>query len=173
MHVLKVSYNINVHFYFRYETIVSWYASQGIFHHIIFQILCVISISLWACIPLGAILNDEEKKLPLDGWYPFDTTNSFNFNLVWLQQVGLVPFCCFDVTRKLSIFRCLYLRVLKNATCKSRKLINCGRILTRRLHGYSFPTENSKTGNHIILNLVHNFLINDFSSCSINYFTFN
>lgn len=57
------------------------------FHHVSFQVLSAIAIISWSCSPISAILNGEEKKLPSDGWYPYDTANPLNFIFTWMHQV--------------------------------------------------------------------------------------
>ncbi|XP_051176493.1 odorant receptor Or1-like [Leptopilina boulardi] len=78
---------------FRYKNIISWYSYQGIVHHIFYQLITVITIVLWACTPIHAILKGEEKKLPLDGWYPYDLSNSLNFIFTWSQQAIAILLC--------------------------------------------------------------------------------
>ncbi|XP_051176510.1 uncharacterized protein LOC127291423 [Leptopilina boulardi] len=78
---------------FRYKNIISWYSYQGMFHHAVFQIISLTAILFLSCTPIPSILNGEEKKLPLVGWYPYEISNSLNFILTWLQQTIAVSLC--------------------------------------------------------------------------------
>lgn len=73
--------------YFRYERIVSGYALEGIFHYAIYQTFGFLTVLFWACVPVTFVLNGDERRLPLDGWYPYDTTESFAFIMTWAHQV--------------------------------------------------------------------------------------
>lgn len=78
-----------VAFDFRHENVVSWFAWQGIFHHVVYQIIGILGVIFLACIPINALVNDNERILPLDGWYPYDTTKTYAFFITWAHQVIL------------------------------------------------------------------------------------
>ncbi|XP_043475875.1 odorant receptor Or1-like [Leptopilina heterotoma] len=83
----------------RYERIVSWYAWQGIFHHGVYQIFGFFAVFFWASVPLYIIINDKEnkeKELPLDAWYPYDTTGAFAFIITWAHQGIAILLCCIN-----------------------------------------------------------------------------
>lgn len=45
------------------------------------------TVIFWAAIPVAAVVDGGDLQLPLDGWYPFDTTKKVVFILTWTQQV--------------------------------------------------------------------------------------
>ncbi|XP_051176512.1 odorant receptor Or1-like [Leptopilina boulardi] len=82
----------------RYDKIVSWYAWQGLFHYGVYQMFAFFAVFFWSFIPLTDILNGNEKKLPLDGWYPYDTTKSVAFFITWAHQSIGIILCCINNT---------------------------------------------------------------------------
>lgn len=64
-----------------------WYTWQTIFHNGIYDILGILTILFWASIPVAALLDGSELQLPLDGWYPYDTTKKIAFMITWFHQV--------------------------------------------------------------------------------------
>ncbi|XP_051176427.1 odorant receptor Or1-like [Leptopilina boulardi] len=75
---------------------MSSYAWQGIFHHSVFQIFGTFAVLFWACIPIRGFINGSEKKLPLDGWYPYDVNNNLAFILTWTHQGVAIVLCCIN-----------------------------------------------------------------------------
>ena len=76
--------------FYRHEKIVTWYAWQGIFHHIAYQSFGAFAVICWGCIPIAALLDGKNKRLPLDGWYPYDATKSPAFEITWSHQVNII-----------------------------------------------------------------------------------
>ena len=71
----------------RHERIVSWYAWNGIFHHITYQSFGFLAVLCWGCIPIADMLSGKNKRLPMILWYPYDATTSPAFKITWSHQV--------------------------------------------------------------------------------------
>ncbi|XP_043475872.1 odorant receptor 2a-like [Leptopilina heterotoma] len=80
----------------RYKKVLSSFAWQGIVHHCTYQIIGAFGVTSMSLIPISALVNDNERRLPLDGWYPFDTTKSIAFVITWTHQAVAIIMCCIN-----------------------------------------------------------------------------
>ncbi|XP_051176442.1 odorant receptor 2a-like isoform X2 [Leptopilina boulardi] len=80
----------------RYKNIIMWYNWQNVFHNGIYQIFGIMTVLFWATIPVTALLNGDNLQLPLDGWYPYETTKKVAFIFTWAHQVMAVVTCCIN-----------------------------------------------------------------------------
>ncbi|XP_033325709.2 odorant receptor Or1 isoform X1 [Megalopta genalis] len=80
----------------KYERIVTHYTWQGIFHHIMYQFFGTMAVVSWGATPVIDLLSERSKKLPLLGWYPYNTTASPAFEITALYQAVTIFICCFN-----------------------------------------------------------------------------
>ncbi|XP_043260231.1 odorant receptor Or2-like isoform X1 [Colletes gigas] len=80
----------------KYSHIVTHYTWKGIFHHIAYQSFGGMAVLCWGITPFADLLAGRTKKLPIEGWYPFNVTITPAFEITCLHQAVAVIICCFN-----------------------------------------------------------------------------
>ncbi|KAK0084578.1 hypothetical protein PV326_006225 [Microctonus aethiopoides] len=104
----------------KYERIFTYYAWQGIYHHIIYQSLGSIATFCWSFIPIANAVVGLERRLPMDAWYPFDTKKSPAFEIICAHQAIAVFIGCVH-----NISMDTLITGLLNAACCQLEVIKC------------------------------------------------
>ncbi|XP_044006052.1 odorant receptor Or1-like [Aphidius gifuensis] len=82
----------------KYERIFTWYAWSGIKHHIAYQSFGTMAVFCWGFVPISNAITGNERQLPMDGWYPYDTKLSPAFELTCGHQaVAVIIACCHNI----------------------------------------------------------------------------
>ncbi|XP_053980791.1 odorant receptor Or2-like isoform X1 [Hylaeus volcanicus] len=80
----------------KYRCIVTRYTWQGIFHHIAYQSFGGMAVFTWGFTPIANLLTGRSKQLPMEGWYPYNVTNTPAFEITSLDQAITIIICCFN-----------------------------------------------------------------------------
>ncbi|XP_023287517.1 odorant receptor Or2-like [Orussus abietinus] len=103
----------------KYKYILNYYTWSGIFHHIAYQSFGTVAVVCWGFTPIANIITGKGRHLPMDGWYPYDTTKTPAFEITCLHQSVAVIIGCFHnvamdtlVTGLLTV-ACCQLEILK------------------------------------------------------------
>lgn len=79
----------------KYERLLTWYAWQGIKHHIFYQSFGTVAVFCWGFTPIADVIAGNGRRLPMDAWYPYDTEKTPAFELTCAHQAIAVIIACF------------------------------------------------------------------------------
>lgn len=71
------------------------YTWQGIFHHIAYQSFGTVAVLCWGFTPIADLIAGRSRKLPMEGWYPYNVTVSPAFEITSLHQAVAIFVACF------------------------------------------------------------------------------
>ncbi|KAK0161299.1 hypothetical protein PV327_009784 [Microctonus hyperodae] len=104
----------------KYERVFTYYAWQGIYHHIIYQSLGSMAVFCWSFIPIANAIVGLERRLPMDAWYPYDANKSPAFEITCAHQAIAVFIGCIH-----NISMDTLITGLLNAACCQLEVIKC------------------------------------------------
>lgn len=78
-----------------YERIVTQYTWQGIFHHIAYQSFGTVAVLCWGFTPIADLIAGRSRRLPMEGWYPYNTTATPAFEIISVHQAVAIFVACF------------------------------------------------------------------------------
>jgi len=71
------------------------YTWRSIFHYIVYQSFATIAVLCWGFTPVAALIAGRQRRLPVDGWYPYNTTITPAFEITSGHQDIAVTISCF------------------------------------------------------------------------------
>ncbi|XP_046597653.1 odorant receptor Or1-like [Neodiprion lecontei] len=124
---------------FRYEDLLSSFALKGILHHVAYQSFGAAAVFCWGFTPIANIIAGNNRRLPMDGWYPYNVTLTPAFEITCVHQTVAVVFACFHnvamdtLVAGLITVACCQLEILKSnlgqigirKSCHDDELRNC------------------------------------------------
>lgn len=66
------------------------YTWKGLFHYIIYEAFGAATVLCWGFTPIVDLISGRSRKLPLEAWYPYNTTNTPAFELTTTYQASSV-----------------------------------------------------------------------------------
>ncbi|KAK2578694.1 hypothetical protein KPH14_011662 [Odynerus spinipes] len=84
-----IRHNINC------ESTVIRYTWQGIFHHIAYQSFGTVAVLCWGFTPIADFIAGRSRRLPMEGWYPYNVTTTPAFEITSLHQAVAIFVACF------------------------------------------------------------------------------
>ncbi|XP_014297324.2 odorant receptor Or1 [Microplitis demolitor] len=79
----------------KYERVFTYYAWQGLYHHIAYQSFGTVAVLCWGLTPLADAVAGNTRRLPMEAWYPYDTKKSPAFEITSGHQAVAVIIACF------------------------------------------------------------------------------
>ncbi|KYM98886.1 Odorant receptor 46a, isoform A [Cyphomyrmex costatus] len=79
----------------KYEDLLISYAWKGIFHHAIYQSFGGIAVFCWGFTPVADLIAGRSRQLPMEGWYPYNTTATPAFEITATHQGIAIIIACF------------------------------------------------------------------------------
>ncbi|XP_035740898.1 odorant receptor Or1-like [Vespa mandarinia] len=79
----------------KYEYIVTQYTWKGIFHHIAYQSFGTVAVLCWGFTPIADLIAGRSRRLPMEGWYPYNVTVTPAFEITSLHQAVAIFVACF------------------------------------------------------------------------------
>lgn len=71
------------------------YTWQGIFHHIAYQSFGTVAVLCWGFTPIADLIAGRSRRLPMEGWYPYNVTVTPAFEITSLHQTVAIFVACF------------------------------------------------------------------------------
>ncbi|KAL6255294.1 hypothetical protein P5V15_013634 [Pogonomyrmex californicus] len=71
------------------------YAWKGIFHHVVYQSFGAIAVFCWGITPITDLVAGRSRRLPMEGWYPYNTTMTPAFEITAGHQGIAIIIACF------------------------------------------------------------------------------
>ncbi|KAG5338996.1 OR46A protein, partial [Acromyrmex charruanus] len=78
-----------------YEDLLISYTWKGIFHHAIYQSFGGIAVFCWGFTPIADFVAGRSRQLPMEGWYPYNTTATPAFEITAAHQGIAIIIACF------------------------------------------------------------------------------
>ncbi|KAI4478998.1 hypothetical protein M0804_011460 [Polistes exclamans] len=78
-----------------YGDTVIRYTWQGIFHHIAYQSFGTVAVLCWGFTPIADLIAGRSRRLPMEGWYPYNVTVTPAFEITSLHQAVAIFVACF------------------------------------------------------------------------------
>ncbi|KYM79613.1 Odorant receptor Or1 [Atta colombica] len=78
-----------------YEDLLINYTWKGIFHHAIYQSFGGIAVFCWGFTPIADFVAGRSRQLPMEGWYPYNTTATPAFEITAAHQGIAIIIACF------------------------------------------------------------------------------
>ncbi|XP_015184251.1 PREDICTED: uncharacterized protein LOC107070501 [Polistes dominula] len=78
-----------------YGYTVTRYTWQGIFHHIAYQSFGTVAVLCWGFTPIADLIAGRSRRLPMEGWYPYNVTVTPAFEITSLHQAVAIFVACF------------------------------------------------------------------------------
>nr|XP_050864461.1 odorant receptor Or1-like [Vespula vulgaris] len=79
----------------KYKCTVTQYTWQGIFHHIAYQSFGTVAVLCWGFTPIADLIAGRSRRLPMEGWYPYNVTVTPAFEITSLHQTVAIFVACF------------------------------------------------------------------------------
>uniref|UniRef100_A0A0C9QZ39 OR1_1 protein n=2 Tax=Fopius arisanus TaxID=64838 RepID=A0A0C9QZ39_9HYME len=79
----------------KFERIFTWYAWQGMYHHMRYQSFGTMAVFCWGFTPIADAISGHARRLPMEAWYPYDTKATPAFQLTCAHQSLAVILGCF------------------------------------------------------------------------------
>ncbi|XP_046745104.1 odorant receptor Or1-like [Diprion similis] len=123
----------------RYEDLVISFALKGILHHVAYQSFGAAAVFCWGFTPIANIIAGNNRRLPMDGWYPYNVSLTPAFEFTYIHQTVAVVLACFHnvamdtLVAGLITVACCQLEILKTnlrqigilKSCHEDELRNC------------------------------------------------
>jgi hypothetical protein len=77
-----------------HQDLLKTYTKKGIFHHVIYQSFGAIAVLCWGFTPIADLIAGRSRRLPIEGWYPYNTTTTPAFELTAGHQGVAVTIAC-------------------------------------------------------------------------------
>lgn len=82
----------------KYKDLLISYAWKGIFHHAIYQSFGGMAVFCWGFTPIADLIAGRSRRLPMEGWYPYNTTTTPAFEITAAHQgIAIIIACCHNV----------------------------------------------------------------------------
>ncbi|XP_028046728.1 odorant receptor Or1 [Monomorium pharaonis] len=82
----------------KHEDILVRYTWKAIFHHAIYQSFGGIAVFCWGFTPISDLIAGRSRRLPMEGWYPYNTTATPAFEITAAHQgIAIIIACCHNV----------------------------------------------------------------------------
>ncbi|XP_011864231.1 PREDICTED: odorant receptor Or1-like isoform X2 [Vollenhovia emeryi] len=78
-----------------YKDLLISYAWKGIFHHAVYQSFGGIAVFCWGFTPIADLVAGRSRRLPMEGWYPYNTTVTPAFEITAAHQGIAIIIACF------------------------------------------------------------------------------
>jgi len=78
-----------------YKDLLLNYTWKGIFHHAIYQSFGGIAVFCWGFTPIADLVAGRSRRLPMEGWYPYNTTATPAFEITAAHQGIAIIIACF------------------------------------------------------------------------------
>ncbi|XP_011687568.1 PREDICTED: odorant receptor Or1-like isoform X4 [Wasmannia auropunctata] len=79
----------------KYEDLLISYAWKGLFHHAVYQSFGGIAVFCWGFTPIADLVAGRSRRLPMEGWYPYNTTATPAFEITAAHQGIAIIIACF------------------------------------------------------------------------------
>lgn len=81
-----------------YKDLLISYSWKAVFHHAIYQSFGGIAVFCWGFTPVADLIAGRSRQLPMEGWYPYNTTATPAFEITAGHQgVSIIIACCHNV----------------------------------------------------------------------------
>lgn len=78
-----------------YKDLLISYAWKGFFHHAAYQSFGGIAVFCWGFTPIADLIAGRSRRLPMEGWYPYNTTTTPAFEITAAHQGIAIIIACF------------------------------------------------------------------------------
>nr|XP_012218438.1 PREDICTED: odorant receptor Or1-like isoform X3 [Linepithema humile]XP_012218439.1 PREDICTED: odorant receptor Or1-like isoform X3 [Linepithema humile] len=78
-----------------HQDLLKSYTKKSIFHHAVYQSFGAIAVFCWGFTPLADLIAGRSRRLPMEGWYPYNTTTTPAFEITAGHQGVAVIIACF------------------------------------------------------------------------------
>lgn len=79
----------------RYQDLLRRYTWKGIFHHVAYQSFGTVAVFCWGFTPVADMIAGRSRRLPMEGWYPYNTTTTPAFEITSAHQGIAIIIACF------------------------------------------------------------------------------
>lgn len=81
-----------------HQDLLKSYTKKGIFHHAVYQSFGAIAVFCWGFTPIADLIAGRSRRLPIEGWYPYNTTTTPAFEITAGHQgIGIILACFHNV----------------------------------------------------------------------------
>ncbi|XP_072764787.1 odorant receptor Or2 [Anoplolepis gracilipes] len=78
-----------------YQDLLIDYTWKGIFHHAVYQSFGAIAVFCWGITPITDLIAGRSRRLPMEGWYPYNVTKTPAFEITAGHQGIAIIIACF------------------------------------------------------------------------------
>lgn len=78
-----------------YKDLLVSYAWKSIFHHAVYQSFGGVAVFCWGFTPIADLIAGRSRRLPMEGWYPYNTTTTPAFEITATHQGIAIIIACF------------------------------------------------------------------------------
>ncbi|XP_024868539.1 odorant receptor Or1-like isoform X4 [Temnothorax curvispinosus] len=78
-----------------HEDLLISYTWKGLFHHAVYQSFGGIAVLCWGFTPIADLVAGRSRQLPMEGWYPYNTTATPAFEITAAHQGIAIIIACF------------------------------------------------------------------------------
>ncbi|XP_011171479.2 odorant receptor Or1 [Solenopsis invicta] len=78
-----------------YQDILVNYTWKAIFHHVVYQSFGGIAVFCWGFTPISDLIAGRSRRLPMEGWYPYNVTATPAFEITAAHQGIAIIIACF------------------------------------------------------------------------------
>ncbi|XP_071560967.1 odorant receptor Or1 isoform X1 [Temnothorax nylanderi] len=78
-----------------HEDLLISYTWKGLFHHAVYQSFGGIAVLCWGFTPIADLVAGRSRRLPMEGWYPYNTTATPAFEITAAHQGIAIIIACF------------------------------------------------------------------------------
>lgn len=71
------------------------YTRKGLFHHAIYQSFGATAVFCWGFTPIADMIAGRSRRLPMEGWYPYNVTKTPAFEFTASHQAIAITIACF------------------------------------------------------------------------------
>lgn len=79
----------------KYQDLLTSYTWKGIFHHAAYQSFGAIAVFCWGITPIADLIAGRSRRLPMEGWYPYNVTRTPAFEITAGHQGIAIIIACF------------------------------------------------------------------------------
>lgn len=79
----------------RHQDLLKVYTKKSIFHHVAYQSFGTIAVLCWGFTPIADLIAGRSRQLPMEGWYPYNTTTTPAFEITAGHQGISIIIACF------------------------------------------------------------------------------
>ncbi|EZA58248.1 ObirOr5-C1 [Ooceraea biroi] len=78
-----------------HQDLLREYTWKGLFHHAVYQSFGAVAVFCWGFTPISDLIAGRSRQLPMEGWYPYNTTTSPAFEITAAHQGIAISIACF------------------------------------------------------------------------------